>query len=254
MKRVLFSLVAILMAIPVFAQSKAAQLAALQNELTQVQASYPAMEDRLKALDVQKDNIKFAADAYTKANDQYKTDIANFNQKQDAVNRQQQLLQPSIDNYRQRKAQHNANQCTEVRGSGTCNWYNQEADSIDAQRNAIFQQQQQIDAQQNQLEPQRANLKETLSKLTEIWNNNQTNIAKWKQDMVQLKSDYEAAAAREQQIKQQIAFLQGGVNACLKAIPPACQNPAIGPDGKPILDQNCENMKAACSQMFDGNK
>ena len=73
--------------------------------------------------------------------------------------------------------------------------------------------------------------------------------------MIQLKADYEAAAAREVQLKQQIALLQGDVNSCLSAIPPACQNPAIDPTtGKPILDQNCENMKAVCGKMFDGNK
>jgi chromosome segregation ATPase len=254
MKKVAVSLFVLLLAIPAFSQGKAAQIAALQTELSQIQASYPVMEQKLKDFDVQKDNIKFAVDAYTKYNDQYKTDIANFNQKQDEVNRQQQLLQPSIDNYKQRLAQHNANQCTEVRGSGTCNWYNNEANQLDANKAQILQVQNQIDAQQGALEPQRSNLRETLSKLETIWQNNQTNIANWKAGMIQLKSDYEAAAARETQIKQQIAILQGDVNSCLKAIPPACQTPAIDPTtGKPILDQNCENMKAVCSKMFDGN-
>ncbi len=254
MKRIALALAVCLLAISAFAQDKAAQIAALQNELTQVQQSYPAMEQRLKDFDTQKDNIKFAVDAYTKANEKYKADIADFNQRQGEANRAQELLQPSVDNYKQRKAQHDGNRCTEVRGSGTCDWYNQEADSIDAQRNQILQAQAQVDAQQNALEPTRQYLKTTLGQLTEIWNNNQTNIANWKAGMVQLKADYEAAAAREVQLKQQIALLQGDVNSCLSAIPPACQQPAIGPDGKPILDQNCENMKAVCSKMFDGNK
>ncbi len=254
MKRIAIALFALLMVIPAFSQDKAAQIANLQNELSTVQQSYPAMEKRLDALTTTKGNIEFAIDAYTKYNDKYKTDIASFNQQQDQVNRQQELLQPSIDNYQQRKAAHNANRCTEVQGSGTCNWYNAEADSIDAQRGQIQQAQAQVAAQQNALEPQRQALATTLNQLTEIWNNNQANITKWKADMTQLKADYDAAVAREKEIQSQLAVLYGDVNGCLKQIPAACQNPAIGPDGKPILDQNCEQMHAACGKMFDGNK
>jgi chromosome segregation ATPase len=254
MKRAMLSLFACLLAISAFAQDKAAQIADLQNQLTQVQSAYLAMEKRYDALSVQKDNIKFAVDTYTKYHDQYVQDVNGFNQKQDEVNRQQQLLQPSVDNYRQRLAAHNASQCTEVQGSGTCNWYNNEANSIDAQKAAIQQAQSQVDQQNAGLNGQRQNLAETKSKLDTIWDQNQANITQWKADMGQLKADYDANIARENAIKAQLAALYGSVNACLKAIPPACANPVIGPDGRPILDQNCEIMKAQCSKMFDGNK
>ncbi len=248
------SLFVLLLVIPALAQNKAAQIADLQNQISNIEQSYPAMEKRFKDLDTQKDNIKFAVDAYTKYNDKYKQDLGNFNQRQNEVNRQQQLLQPSVDNYKQRVAAHNAHQCTEVRGSGTCNWYNNEANQLDANKAQIRQAQAQIDQQQNALEPQRQSLSTTLNQLKQIWDNNQTNIAKWKEDVGQLKSQYEAAAAKEAELKRQLAILQGDNAACLKTIPAACEKPAIGPDGKPILDQNCERMKAACSRMFDGNR
>ena len=115
----LLALLALLLAIPAFSQDKAAQIANLESQLGAVQANYPTMQDRLKVLDTTKDNILFAAKAYTKYNDAYTADTVAFNNQQDEVNRQQNMLNVSGENYKQRLAQHNANRCTEVTGSGT---------------------------------------------------------------------------------------------------------------------------------------
>lgn len=254
MRRIALSLLACLLAIPALAQDKLAQIENLQNQLTEVQANYAPMEKRYDALDTKKDEIKFANDAYVKYHDQYVTDVNNFNAKRDEVNRQQQLLGPSVENYKQRLAAHNSRQCTEYNHDGSCNWYNNEANSIDAQRNQIAQAQAEIDAQQAPLDQQAANLEQTKGKLDTIYDLNVQNIAKWKADMAQLKADYQANLAQEKAIQAKLAELYGSVDVCLKQIPAACQNPAIGPDGKPILDQNCERMHAACGKLFDGNK
>jgi len=247
-------LFAFLLAIPAFSQDKAAQIADLQNQLNNVQQAYAPMEDRLTALDAKKGEIKYAVEVYNKYHDQYQTDVDNFNQKQNDVNRQQQLLNPSIENYMQRKAQHDGNQCQYVQGTNTCDWYNREADQLNANRAQLAAAQAAITAQQAPLDSQKANLDQTKGKLEQIYQNNQSNIDQWKADMTQLKADYDANLAKEKEIKAKLAILYGSVNACLQQIPPACQQPAIGPDGKPILDQNCEFMKAQCSKMFDGNK
>jgi len=241
------------MAIPVFSQDKAAQIADLQNQLTQVQQAYAPMEKQYDALDAKKGEIKYAVETYTKYHDKYAQDIDNFNQKQNDVNRQQQLLNPSVQNYMQRKAQHDGNQCQYVQGTNTCDWYNREADQLNANRNQLRQAQDAINAQQAPLDSQKASLDQTKGQLDQIWQNNHDNIEKWKADMGQLKTNYDANLAREKAIQAQLAGLYGSLNSCLKEIPAACQQPAIGPDGKPILDQNCEIMKRQCSKMFDGN-
>src|SRR5271156_3913517 len=101
-----------------FSQDKAAQIANLESQLSAVQATYGPMEDRLKALDVDKSNNQFAADAYKKYNAKYAEDTVAFNNQQDEVNRQQNMLNVSSQNYLQRLAQHNAARCTQVPGSG----------------------------------------------------------------------------------------------------------------------------------------
>jgi chromosome segregation ATPase len=254
MKRIMLSLFAVLLVIPAFAQDKAAQIASLKNDLVNVQQNYAPMEKRYDSLTEKKDEIKFAVDAYTKYNDKYKVDVDDFNNKQNAVNRQQELLNPSIQNYQQRLAAHNSHQCVEYNHDGSCSGYNAEANQLDANKAQLAQVQAQIDAAQAPLNQQKGYLDQTKAKLDTIWQNNQDNITKWKADMTQLKADYDANLAREKAIQAQLAALYGSVNSCLQEIPAACQQPAIGPDGKPILEQNCERMHAACSAMFDGNK
>jgi len=249
----LLALLALLLAIPAFSQDKAAQIANLESQLGAVQANYPTMQDRLKVLDTTKDNILFAAKAYTKYNDAYTADTVAFNNQQDEVNRQQNMLNVSGENYKQRLAQHNANRCTEVTGSGTCNWYNAEANQLDANKAQIQQAQAPIDRANAQLDAQRQNLAQTKAKLDTIWNQGQADADKYEAAMKQLRADYQANRAKELDLQRQLAILKGDQAACFKAIPPACQNPAVGPDGKPILDQNCERMHAACGKMFDGN-
>jgi chromosome segregation ATPase len=199
-------------------------------------------------------DIKFTAAAYGKAYAQFKSDLSNFNAEQDNVNRAFELLKPAFDNYVQRKAQHDANRCTEVQGSGTCNWYNQEADSINAQRDQIVAVKGPLDQRQASLDSQHANLAQTQEKLTEIYNNQVANYDKWKAEQDSIKSTYEDLKARIDNLNKQLAVLYGNLASCLKEIPAACQQPAIGPDGQPVLDQNCEIMKRQCSNMFDGSK
>jgi chromosome segregation ATPase len=254
MKRLCSLIFMLALAVPAFSQGKAAQIADLKDQLNNVQQNYPPMEKRYDALDTKKGEIKYAVEVYNKYNDQYKTDVDSFNQKQSDVNRQQQLLNPSIQNYMERKQQHDGNRCTYTEGTNTCDWYNREADQLNANRAQLAAAQAAITAQQGPLDAQKSNLDQTKSKLDQIYQNNQTNIDKWKADMTQLKADYDANLAREKAILAQLAVLYGSVNSCLQEIPAACQQPAIGPDGKPVLDQNCEIMKRQCSNMFDGSK
>ncbi len=253
MRRTALTLLACLLAAAAFCQDKAAQIANLEAQLNAVQATYAPIEQRLKALDVDRSNNQFAADAYKKYNAKYSDDVNSFNNQQDEVNRQQDMLNTSVVNYKQRLAQHNANKCVQVAGSGTCNWYNNEADQLNANQAQIAQAQTVLDQSNRSLDTQRQSLVTTKSQLDTIWNQGKANDDKYVAAMDQLKADYRASRAKELELQRQLAILKGDRAACFKAIPPACQNPAVGPDGKPILDQDCERMHAACGKMFDGN-
>jgi chromosome segregation ATPase len=258
MKRILLSFLLVLLSAPLFAQSKAAQIADLQNQINQIDQSFTPMMQHLTEMKTKADNIQFGIDAYDKAKKQYEADCAVHDQRQDEVTRQFALLKPSIDNYSQRVDQHNARSCTEqcTNGhcDGSCAWYTAEKNQLDANKAQLVEAFNRVNAQQIPLTTEYNDLMQTKAKLQTIYDQNQANVAAWQREMGQIKADYEAAAAKRADLERQLAALYGDVNTCIKAIPPACQSPAIGPDGKPILDQNCENMKAACSKMFDGSK
>jgi len=254
MKRILlFPLLAVL-ALPLLAQDKAAQVADLQNQITAIDQSFVPMKDRMDALEKQNEDSKFTWGAYKKANDQYNADIAAFNVKMDAANRASQLLKPSIDNFDQRLASHNANQCVERNHDGSCGWYNNEAAQLEANRAQLNQAKAQVDAQFAALTPEAQRLDTTKAQLTTIYNQGMANDAKWRQGMDQLKSDYYGAVDKQNELKRKLAILQGSRDDCFKAIPPKCQTPQIGSDGKPVLDQDCERMVAQCRAAFDGSK
>lgn len=229
-----------------------AQIAALENET-------PAMLDRLGALKTEKENqITFVGDAYDKQKANYDQEVAAFNQKQDNVNRQYELLKPSLDNYSQRVNAHNANQCTEkcVNGScdGSCAGYVAEKNQLDANKAQLEQAYAPVDAAAQQLQSQRDNLAQTHEKLETIRTGLNDEIESWKGKVAQLKAEWDEHSAKIAALEAKLAALYGSVNSCTQDIPVECDKPAIGPDGKPILDQNCEQMHAACAKMFDGNR
>jgi chromosome segregation ATPase len=255
MKRILFvSLCTLMLAVLAFSQDKAAQITDLQNQLNAVQQEYVPMLAQLKTLKTDQDNNKFAWDAYKKADDQYNVDLAAFNSKMNEANRAAQLLKPSIDNLKQRMDAHNANQCVEKNHDGSCAWYDREAAQLNANADQVEQAKAQVRAQYQALAPESQRLDTTLSQLKTIYSQAKANDEKWQASMAQLKSQYLAVKVREDAIKAKLAALHGTVDQCFRSIPAKCQSPAIGPDGKPILDQNCEDMVAQCRAIFDGSK
>jgi len=258
MKRIAITLFALLLVIPAFSQDKAAQIADVKNQIAALENDTPAMLDRLKTLNTEKDNqITFVGQAYDKQEAQYQQDVAAFEQKAGNLKRQYDLLQPALDNYNQRVAAHNANQCTETNHDGSCGWYTAEKNQLDANEAQLRQAYAPLDQQKAQLQSDKSYLDQTQEKLETIRTGLNDEIASWKGKVAQLKADWEEHEAQLAKLNAELAILYGSVNNCMTEVyttNPGCERPAYGPDGKPILDQNCERMKAECSKMFDGNR
>jgi chromosome segregation ATPase len=230
----------------------------IQNQINTDVAKRADMVTRSNAQDKKADDIKFVWNAYTKAKTQYDSDVTNFNNKSNEVKRGFELLEPSIENYKERVNAHNARQCVEqcTNGScdGSCGWYTAEKNQLDNNLQQLKQAEAPLDAAANQLQSDKSYLDQTYEKLNTIYQGVQSGIAQWKADELALKAEWEANEAEIAKLQAMLAQLQGENMDCFAKIPPACQNPEIGPDGKPILDQNCERMHAACGRMFDGNR
>jgi DNA repair exonuclease SbcCD ATPase subunit len=240
---------------------KASDIANVKNQIATLENETPAMLKTLETLKAEKENqIDFVGAAYDKAEANYEQSVAAYNQKNADVKRQYQLLEPALENYKQRVDQHNANQCTEkcVNGScdGSCAWYTAEKNQLDNNQAQLQQAYAPIDAAARQLQSESADLDQTKGKLEEIRTNLNSEIESWKGKIAQLKAQWEEHEAQLAKLNAELAILYGSVNNCMQEVnaTPECQRPAIGPDGKPILDQNCEEMKAQCSKMFDGNR
>jgi chromosome segregation ATPase len=229
-----------------------AQIAALENET-------PAMLDRVSDLKKEKENqIDFVGQAYDKQEAQYEQQVAAHNQKDAEVAHQLAIYKPSEDNYNERVAAHNARSCTEKcyngQCDGSCAWYTAEKNQLDANKAELEREYAPIRQAVQELQQDSTYLQETHEKLETIRTGLNDEIANFKAKVAQLQADWDAHTQKMAQLQAQLAALYGSVNDCLRDIPAECQQPAYGPDGKPILNQNCEDMKAQCSKMFDGNK
>jgi chromosome segregation ATPase len=237
---------------------KASDIASVKSQIETLENDTPAMLDRLKTLNTEKDNqITFVSQAYDKQEAQLQQDSAAFEQKAGNLKRQYDLLQPALDNYNQRVQAHNDHQCTETNHDGSCGWYTAEKAQLDNNAAQLQQAYAPLDQQKAQLQQDKAYLDQTQEKLETIRTNLNNEIESWKGKVAQLKADWEQHEAQLAQLQAQLAILYGSVNNCMTevyATNPGCEKPAYGPDGKPITDQNCERMKAECSKMFDGNR
>jgi chromosome segregation ATPase len=248
-------------AIPAFSDDKSQQIADVKNQIAALEGETPAMLDKLNALKTEKENqIDFVGQAYDKQKAQFEQEAAQFQQAAEANKRQYQLLQPSLDNYNQRVAAHNAHQCTEKCTQngcdGSCAWYTAEKNQLDQNKTQLEQAYAPVDAEAARLKEQAGYLQQTGEKLETIRTGLNNEVASWKDRVAQLKSDWEAHQQKLAQLEAQLAALYGSAEACMAEAKssPTCQQPAYGPDGKPILNQDCERMVAKCRSMFDGSK
>jgi chromosome segregation ATPase len=261
MKSTILSILCLLLTSVCWGQDKAAQIADVKNQIATLENETPAMLKSLETLKTERaDKIDFVGAAYDKAKANFEQEGAAFQQKVAEVKHQEAILQPSIDNYNQRVQAHNAHQCTEkcVNGScdGSCAWYTAEKNQLDANQAQLEQAAAPINAAKARLAQDASNLQETAGKLETIRTGLNDEIESWKGRVAELKAQWEAHEQKMAQLEARLAALYGSVNACMTEAQssPTCQAPAYGPDGKPILNQDCERMVARCRSMFDGSK
>jgi chromosome segregation ATPase len=261
MKSTILSILCLLLTSVCWGQDKAAQIADVKNQIAALESETPAMLDKLGALKTERENqIDFVGQAYDKQKANFEQEAAAFQQKVAEVKHQEAILAPSIENYNQRVQAHNAHQCTEkcVNGScdGSCAWYTAEKNQLDANQAQLQQAAAPIEARKAQLAQEASNLQETAGKLETIRTNLNSEVESWKGRVAELKAQWEAHEAKMAALEAQLAALYGSANACMAEAKssPTCQAPAYGPDGKPILNQDCERMVAKCRTMFDGSK
>lgn len=257
MKSITLSILCLLLTSICWGQDKASQIADVKNQIATLENETPAMLKTLEGLKTEKENqIDFVGKAYDKANAQFTADQNAFLQKADNLKRQYDLLAPALANYNQRVDAHNAHQCTETNHDGSCGWYTAEKNQLDANQAQLAAAYAPLDAQKPALQQEAANLQQTQGKLETIRTNLNSEVESWKGRIGQLKADWEAHEQKMAQLEAKLAALYGSADACMTEAKssPSCEAPAIGPDGKPILNQDCERMVARCRSMFDGSK
>jgi chromosome segregation ATPase len=261
MKSITLSILLLLCTSICWGQDKAAQIADVKNQIATLENETPAMLSSLDKLKTERaDKIDFVGAAYDKAKANFDQEAAAFQQGVAEVKHQEAILAPSIENYNQRVTAHNAHQCTEkcTNGScdGSCAWYTAEKNQLDANQAALQQAAAPIDAAKARLAQQASNLQETAGKLETIRGGLNDEIDSWKGRVAELKAQWEAHQQKMAALEAQLAALYGSANACMAEAKssPTCQAPAYGPDGKPILNADCERMVAKCRSMFDGSK
>jgi chromosome segregation ATPase len=258
MKRTLFvSLCTLILAVSAFAQDKAAQIADVKNQISTLENETPGMLKKLDVLKADKENIAFVSSAYDKQEAKYEQDVAAFTTKAQNLGRQYELLKPALDNYNQRVAAHNANQCVEKNHDGSCAWYTAEKNQLDNNQAQLQQAYAPLDAQKAQLQTEQSYLNQTHEKLETIRTQLNSDIDSWKGKIESLKSDWDAHEAKMAQLEAKLAALYGDNQSCMAEVQrtPECDKPnAVGPDGKPLLNGKCEEMVARCRRMFDGSK
>jgi chromosome segregation ATPase len=259
MKRLLLVVLALCLSGVCWAD-KASDIANIKNQINTLENETPAMLERLGTLKTEKENqIDFVSQAYDKQKAQFEQDATAFSQKANDLKRQYQLLEPALENYNQRVTAHNSRQCTETCTNGVCDgscaWYTAEKAQLDANQAQLQQAYAPLDSQKAQLATQQSYLEQTSEKLETIRTGLNDEIASWKSKIQQLQAEWEEHQKKIAALQQQLAAIYGSVNQCLADIPVECERPRIDPaTGKPVLDQNCEIMKADCSKMFDGNR
>lgn len=255
MKRVLVALLFAVLSTVCWADDS---IDAIQQQINQHVAQRADIAKRSDVQDAKAADIKFVYDAWQKQSAKYNQDLAEYNGKVTELGRNYELLRPASENYAQRVNAHNANQCTEkcTNGScdGSCAGYTAEKNQLDNNKAQLQEAFAPLDARKAQLDSDKGYLDQTADKLNTIQQGLQSDIPAWKAAETQLKAEWDANEAEIARLQAMLAQLKGENAECFAKIPPACQNPAVGPDGKPILDQNCEQMHAACAKMFDGNR
>lgn len=261
MKSITLSILCLLLASICWGQDKAAQIADIKNQITALENDTPALLQQLGKLKTEReDKIDFVGAAYDKQKGLLEAEMTVFTQKVADVKHQEAVLQPALDNYDQRVAAHNAHQCTEkcTNGScdGTCAWYTAEKNQLEANKAQLESAAAPINAAKAQLQEQGSSIVARSEQLETIRTNLNDEIDSWKGRVDALKAQWEDHKAKIVTLEAQLAALYGDVQSCMTEAKssPTCQKPAIGPDGKPILDQDCERMVARCRSMFDGSK
>ena len=257
MKSITLSVLCLLLTSICWGQDKAAQIADVKNQIATLENDTPGMLDQLNKLKTERaDKIDFVGAIYDKQKAKFDQDSQVFLQKANDLKRQYDLLKPALDNYNQRVDAHNAHQCTETNHDGSCAWYTAEKAQLDNNQAQLAQAYAPLDAQKAQLQTEQGYLTQTGDKLETIRTNLNDEVASWKGRVEQLKADWEAHETKIKALEAQLAALYGDVQSCMAEAKssPTCERPAIGPDGKPILNQDCERMVARCRSMFDGSK
>ena len=257
MKSVTLPILCLLLASVCWGQDKAAQIADVKNQIATLEQETPGMLKTLDSLKTEKaDKIDWVGQAYDKAKAAYDQEVATFTAKATDLKRHYDLLQPALDNYNQRVDAHNAHQCTETNHDGSCAWYTAEKNQLDANAAELQKAYAPLDAQKAQLQQEGANLQQTEDKLNQIRTNLNDEVVSWKGRVEELKTKWEEHQQKMAELEAKLAALYGSVDACMAEARSSttCENPAIGPDGKPILNQDCERAVAKCRSMFDGSK
>ena len=249
MKRILAALLFAIM-IPMMGRADD-KIHEIQKELNAHFAKRADFDATEKTLTAKASDITFAYDAWVKQSAVQQQEVGTLSGKVKELGRQNDLLKPALDNFDQRVNAHNAHKCTEKCSNGHCDgscaWYTAEKAQLDADMAQLQAAYAPLDRQTAELQNEQTQLNKNGDLLDQIRKNVHTDAANWNEAEAQLKASRDANEAEITRLQVKLAKLRGENSDCFSKIPSACQM-------NPLLDDQCEEMHAACGKSFDGNR
>ena len=263
MKR--YALLAAILAIavlPATAQNLDEQIASAQKDLANRLQTRDQQLKEWAGLKQKKDDIDFAWAAAQKQEGVLLKEVDDFKMRKDALSARYDALKPQLDSYNAAVTAHNDHQCTEKCSNGSCDgscaWYNAEKQRLDSQKASLEAAYAPLDAQTEKMKTEFQQLQTNAGLIEQIKQNVYNDTQTWAANIKGFKARVDENEGQIDSLTKLIARLlelKTKYETCVRAIPPECDRPdVIGPDGKPILNTHCEQAKAQCSTLFDGNR
>lgn len=245
-----------LLPIHVQADNLDAAIKASEQELQQKLQTRNELQQQWKAADQKKSDILFSVDAYNKQKGVVEQEMDGIMQRKNALDASYTALGADYDALKAKVREHNAHQCTETcdqngQCDGSCGWYNTEKAQLDSEGAALDARRSSLDSQREKFQADAQQVETNAKLIDQLRQSISDQTVAWVRRVKQLRTAWDENEAQIKQLQNRLGKLiaiKGKVDTCVRAIPPACDSPYTQ-----TLNGNCEEMKAHCSAIFDGN-
>lgn len=250
MKRVLAAFLFVALASVCWGQTPGDEVNTVSQQLSAARAKRADFGAQGKVLDAKKGDIQFAYDAWVKGTAVHKEELATYNRAISQLDEEGNRVAAQRSDLGARTDAHNGNRCTAPEDNpGACNWYNNEASALNAEKSQVDASFAALLARKTDLDGQADTLNGNADKLDQIIKQVSADTLDWVAKQKQLLADWDDNERQIKHLEELLNVLKSQFGACTDAIPAECERP-----DSQLLNDKCAKMHAACGQIFDGNR